>query len=174
MRGDTWLKIATGIWILSALGGVIALAKGVQIASVVESVGYLWILLAMLVGKRIALHFPQQHSEIAFGAAIASTAAGVASIYYNSTEHVALTLMTVSIFWNIAADLLPGRKHVFLLNTDIADIYRFFRAAGQIQRSPIERVLDNGALVLMLASIVCLFTITTWRARTISDSFFVG
>jgi hypothetical protein len=132
MRKDMWLKVATGIWLLSSLGGVIALAKDVRIVSVVETVGYLWILLAMAVGKRIALHFPQQRSEVAFGVAIASTAAGVASIYHYSGEHVALTLMMVSVFWSMAADLLADRDHEFPLNTNIADIYRFFRAGGQI------------------------------------------
>jgi hypothetical protein len=162
MLGDNWLKVATGIWLLSALGGVIALANGANTVGVVENVGYLWILLAMLVGRRITAHFPKNRSETAFAVAIVSTAAGVASIYYYSTEHVALTLMTVSVFWNIAADLLAGRGHDFPLNTNIADIYRFFRAGGQIQRSPIERVLDCGAFVMMVASIVSLFTITTW------------
>jgi hypothetical protein len=162
MCKDTWLKAATGIWILSALAGVIALAKGVHFAVVVETVGYLWILLAMLVGKRIAMHFPKQRSEIAFGVAIMATVLGVGSIFYYSTVHVALTLMTVSIFWNEAADLLAGRNNDFLRTKSIGDIYRFFRAGGEIQRSPIERVLEYGAFVLMLASIVSLFTITTW------------
>ncbi len=76
MRKDTWLRVATGIWILSGLGSVIALAKGVQIADVVETVGYPWILLAMLFGKRIARHFQKQHAEIAFGVAIIATALG--------------------------------------------------------------------------------------------------
>jgi hypothetical protein len=162
MRKDTWLKVAAGVWILSALAGVAALAKGVQIAVVVETVGYLWILLAMLFGKRIAMHFPIQRHEIAFGVAIIATALGVGSIFYYSTAHVALTLMTVSIFWNEAADLLAGRNNDFLMTKSIGDIYRHFKASGQIQRSPIERVLENGALVLMLASIVSIFTITTW------------
>jgi hypothetical protein len=162
MRKDTWLKAAAGIWLLSALGGLIALANGAKIASFVENVGYLWILLAMLVGKRVALHFPQQRLEIAFGVAIASTVAGVGSIYYYSTTHVALTLMTVAIFWNMASDLLAGRNHDFLLTKSIPDIYRYFRAGGQLQSGPVERVLENGAFVMMVASIVCLFTLTTW------------
>jgi hypothetical protein len=162
MRKDTWLKAAAGIWLLSALGGVIALANGANIAGVVESVGYLWILLAMLVGKRVALHFPQQRFEIAFGVAIAATVVGVGSIYYYSAKHVALTLMTVAIFWNMAADLLAGRNHDFLLTKSIPDIYRYFRAGGQIQSGPVERVLENGAFVMMVVSIVCLFTLTTW------------
>jgi hypothetical protein len=162
MRKDTWLRVATGIWVLSALGGAIALAKGVHLADVVETVGYPWILLAMLFGKRIARHFPKQHSEIAFGVAIIATALGVGSIFYYSTKHVALTLMTVSAFWNMAADLLAGRDDDFLMTKSIPDIYRYFRAGGQIQRSPVEPVLENGALLLMLASVVSLFTITTW------------
>jgi hypothetical protein len=48
MRGDGWLKVASGIWILFALGAVIALAKGVHVTAVIETVGYPWILLAML------------------------------------------------------------------------------------------------------------------------------
>jgi hypothetical protein len=63
MQKDTWLKVAAGIWILSALGGAIALSKGVDIAGVVETVGYLWILLAMLFGKRIAVHFPKKRRD---------------------------------------------------------------------------------------------------------------
>jgi hypothetical protein len=42
-RSDTWLKVAIGIWILSALGGVIASAKGAHVVGVVETVGYPWI-----------------------------------------------------------------------------------------------------------------------------------
>jgi hypothetical protein len=162
MRSDTWLKVATGIWIASALGGAIALANGANIAGVVETVGYLWILLAMLFAKRIAGHFPKQRSEIAFGVAIMATALGIGSILYYSTKHVALTLMTVAIFWNMAADLLAGRNNDFLMTKSIPDIYRYFRAGGEIQRSSVERVLESGALVLILASIVGLFTITTW------------
>jgi hypothetical protein len=78
------------------------------------------------------------------------------------SEHVALTLMTVGIFWNMAADLLAGRDNDFLLTKSIPDIYRRFRACGQIQSSPVEGVLENGALVLMLVAIVSLFRITTW------------
>jgi hypothetical protein len=48
------------------------------------------------------------------------------------------------------------------MNKSIPDIYRYFRAGGEIQRSSVERVLESGALVLILASIVSLFTITTW------------
>jgi hypothetical protein len=162
MRKDTWLKVAAGIWILSVLGAAIAVAKGVHIADVIESVGYLWILLAMLFGKRIAVHSPKHRSEIAFGVAIAATALGIGSIFYYSTKHVAITLSTVAIFWNIAGDVLAGRNNDFLMTKSIPDIYRYFRAGGQIQRGPVERVLDSGSLVLMLASIVCLFTITTW------------
>jgi hypothetical protein len=162
MRGDRWLNVAAGIWALSALGGVIALAKGVHIAVIAENVGYLWMLLAMLFGKRIALHFPHQRSEIAFGVAMMATALGIGSIFYYSTKHVALTLMTVSIFWNIAADVLAGRDNDFLMTKSILDIYSHFRAGGEIQRSPVQRMLENGALVLMLASITSLFTITTW------------
>ena len=57
MLGDKWLKVAAGIWILSAVGGGIALSNSATIAGVVESVGYLRIWLAMLFGKRIAVHF---------------------------------------------------------------------------------------------------------------------
>jgi hypothetical protein len=162
MRTDTWLKVAAGIWVLSALAGVIALANGANIAGVVETIGYPWILLAMLFGKRIAGYFPEQRSEIAFGVAILATALGIGSIFYYSTKHVAFTLMTVAIFWNMAANLLAGYDNDLLMTKSIADIYRYFRAGGKIQRSPLERVLDNGGLVLMLAAIVSLFTITTW------------
>jgi hypothetical protein len=162
MRKETWLKVAFGIWILSALGAAIALAKGVRIAEVIESVGYLWILLAMLCGRRIAVLFPKHRSEIACGVAIIATVLGIGSISYYSTTHIALSLMTVAIFWNMASDLLAGRDNDLLKTKSIPDIYRYFRAGGQIQRGPVERVLDNGSLVLMLASIVCLFTITTW------------
>src|ERR1700722_19808612 len=71
---DTWLKVASGIWILSALGAAIALTKGVHIADVIESVGALWILLAMLCCKRIAVLFPNHRTEIAFGLAMIATA----------------------------------------------------------------------------------------------------
>jgi hypothetical protein len=162
MPKDTWLKVASGIWILSALGAAIALTKGVHIADVMESVGSLWILLAMLCGKRIALLFPNHRSEIAFGLAMLATALGIGSVFYYSTKHVAITLSTVAIFWNIAADLLAGRDNAVLMTKSIPDIYRYFRAGGRIQRGPVERVLDNGSFVLMLASIVSLFTITTW------------
>jgi hypothetical protein len=162
MRKDTWLKVAAAIWILSALGGVIALAKGAQIAAVAESVGNLWLLLALLFGKRIAMHFPKQRSEIAFGVAISATALGVGSVFRYSTEHVAVTLMMVGIFLNMAADLLAGGKDDFLKSQNIADIYRYFKAGGEIRRSPLERALSNGGGLLLLASIVSLFTITTW------------
>lgn len=89
MLGDKWLKVAAGIWILSAVGGGIALSNSATIAGVVESVGYLRIWLAMLFGKRIAVHFPKQRSEIAFSIAITATALGIGSIFYYSTEHVA-------------------------------------------------------------------------------------
>lgn len=162
MRKDTWLNVAIGIWILSALGGAIALAKGAHIAGVVETIGYPWILLAMLFGKRIAGYFPNQRSEIAFGVAIMATVLGVGSILYYSAIHVAVTLMTVGVFWNMAADLLAGSNNDFLMAKSIPDIYRYFKAGGKIQRSPLERVLDNGGLILMLGAIVSLFTITTW------------
>lgn len=161
MPKDTWLKVAAGIWGLSALFGAVALAAGVSIAAVAESVGYLWILLAMAFGKRVAVHFPQQRSEIAFGVATMATALGVGSILYYSTRHVALTLMTVAIFWNMAADLLAGRNNDFLMTKSIPDIYRYFRAGGQIQSGPVGRVLENGALVMMVGSVVSLFTLTT-------------
>lgn len=70
--------------------------------------------------------------------------------------------MTVGIFWNMAAQLLAGRINDFLMTKSVPDVYRYFRAGGQIQRSPVERVLGTGGFVLMLAAIVCLFTITTW------------
>jgi hypothetical protein len=50
-------------------------------------------------------------AEIAFGVAILATAVGVGSIYYYSTEHVAITLMTVGIFWNMSAEILSGRNY---------------------------------------------------------------
>jgi hypothetical protein len=53
------------------------------------------------------------------------------------------------------------RTYDFLLRKSIPEISRYFRAGGQIQRSPLERVLERGGLVLMLASVVSLFTITT-------------
>lgn len=162
MRDDRWLKVATGIWVLSALGGAIALAKGARVAGVVETVGPVWLLLAMLLGTRIARHFPQQRAEIAFGVAIMATALGVGSIFYYSTQHVAFSLVTVGIFWNMAADLLAGRNNDFLLDKSTADIYRYFKTTSEIQRSPLETVLDKGGTVLMLAAIVSLFTLTTW------------
>ncbi len=116
----------------------------------------------MLFGKKIAVHFPKQRSEIAFSIATTATALGIGSIFYYSTKHVALTLMTVGLFWNMAAQVLAGRINDFLMTKSIPDIYRYFRAGGQIQCSPVERVLDTGGLVLMLAAILCLFTITTW------------
>jgi hypothetical protein len=145
MRKDTWLKVASGIWILSAVGGAIALAKGVRIMGIVETVGYLWILLAMAFGKRFAIHFPKYRSEIAFGLAIIATALGIGSILYYSTTHIALTLWAVAIFCNMASALLAGRDNDLLMTKSIPDIYRYFRAGAQIQREPIERVLDDGS-----------------------------
>jgi hypothetical protein len=162
MRKDTWIKVAAGIWLLSAVGGAIAMAKGVRIMAIVETVGYLWILLAMGFGKRFATHFPKQRSEIAFGTVISATALGIGSILYYSSTHIALTLMTIAIFWDMASDLLAGPDDDFLLTKSIPDICRYFRTGGQLRRGPVERVPENGALVWMLASIVCLFTITTW------------
>jgi hypothetical protein len=42
LQGDKWLKIAAAIWILSVVGGAIALSKGVRIVDVIEDVGTTW------------------------------------------------------------------------------------------------------------------------------------
>lgn len=118
--------------------------------------------MAMAFGKRLATHFPKHRSEIAVGLAILATALGIGSILYCSSVHVALTLLTVAILWNMAADLLASRDYDFLKAKSIPDIYRYFRAGGQIQRGPVERVLERGAFVMMAASVISLFTLTTW------------
>jgi hypothetical protein len=124
--------------------------------------GDILILIAMVAGKPIALRYPAYLQQIAFGVAAGSAGIGVWSIYHYSTEHVALSLIMVSVFWNMAADLLGGRREDHLLHKNPREIYHYFKVSKVAPSSPTARVLSQGGALLALASTVCLFTITTW------------
>lgn len=162
MRTDTMLKWAMGIGALSVAGGAIALWRGASVINVVENVGNIWILIALVAGKPIALRYPAYLQQIAFGVAVGSAGIGVWSIYHYSTTHVALSLMMVGLFWNMAADLLGGRHEDHLLNKSPTEIYHYFKASNIAPLSPVARVLSHGGTLLAIAGVVCLFTITTW------------
>jgi hypothetical protein len=55
MQTDTMVKWAMGIGALSVAGGAIALLRGASFLGVVENVGNILILIALVVGKPIAL-----------------------------------------------------------------------------------------------------------------------
>jgi hypothetical protein len=160
MRSETAVWIAIAVCVLTIIGAVIALVKGARVIGVVESVGNISILTALIFGKPIARLFPSRATQIAVGVALVAALIGVLSIYYYSTEHIALSLMTVGVFWQLSADLLS--QHGWLMNKSLGDIYREFKAGRVKPQSPIAKTLGLGATALFLASIVCLFTITTW------------
>ena len=108
MRTDTVVKWAMSIGALSVAGGAIALLRGASVLNVVENVGNIWILIGLVAGKPIALRYPAHLQQIAFGAAVGSAGIGVWSIYHYSTTHVALSLMMVGLFWNMAQTCLAG------------------------------------------------------------------
>jgi hypothetical protein len=162
MRTGTMVKWAMGIGALSVAGGAIALLRGASFLGVVENVGNLLILVALIAGKPIALRYPAYLQQIAFGVAVGSAGIGVWSIYHYSTEHVALSLMMVGVFWNMAADLLGGRREDHLVHKSLKEIYHYFKSSRVAPLSPLARVLAQGGALLTLAAIVCLFTITTW------------
>jgi hypothetical protein len=162
MRTDTMVKWAMGIGALSVAGGAIALWRGAGFLGVVENVGNILILIALVAGKPIALRYPAYLQQIAFGVAVGSAGIGVWSIYHYSTEHVALSLMMVGVFWNMAADLLGGRREDHLVHKSLKEIYHYFKSSRIAPLSPLARVLAQGGTLLALAAIVCLFTITTW------------
>jgi hypothetical protein len=161
MRTDTMVKWAMGIGALSVAGGAIALLRGASFLGVVENVGNILILIALVAGKPIALRYPAYLQQIAFGVAVGSAGIGVWSIYHYSTTHVALSLMMMSVFWTMAADLL-SRHREDLLHKTPKEIYHYFKASKLAPASPMARVLAQGGTLLALAAIVCLFTITTW------------
>jgi hypothetical protein len=151
-----------GIGALSVAGGAIALWRGASVLNVVENVGNIWILIALFAGKPIALRYPAHLQQIAFGVGVGSAGIGVWSIYHYSTEHIALSLMMVGLFWHMAADLLSWPREDYLLHKTPTEIYHYFKAPRLAPASPMARVLAQGGTLLALAGIVCLFTITTW------------
>ena len=77
MRTDTMVKWAMGIGALSVAGGAIALWRGAGFLGVVENVGNILILIALVAGKPIALRYPAYLQQIAFGVAVGSAGIGV-------------------------------------------------------------------------------------------------
>jgi hypothetical protein len=81
MRTDTMVKWTMGIGALSVAGGAIALLRGASFLAVVEDVGNILILIALVAGKPIALRYPAYLQQIAFGVAVGSAGIGVWSRY---------------------------------------------------------------------------------------------
>ena len=160
MQSQTALKIAIALGVLSVIGSTVALWKGVPAINIAVQLMYILAPASFFLLSPIADLFPQRTKEIAVSIALMSAALGGLSIYRYSTEHVALSLAMISTLWALAADLLTGRS--YLARKTLGGIYQEFKAGKVKPSSPLAKTLERGAMVLMLASIVCLFTITTW------------
>jgi hypothetical protein len=160
MRGQTALKIVIGLCVLSAVGLAIPLWRGVSVNSIARILADLWIVAAILLFYPIAKLFASRAGEIALIVALASAVVCALSIYWYSTEHVALSLGMMGTFWWLAANLLSGRGA--LMHRSLGGVFNEFKAGKLKPLSPLARTLQGGSAVLFAASIVCLFTITTW------------
>jgi hypothetical protein len=77
-----------------------------------------------------------------------------------STKHIALSLSSVAIFWQIGEGLLMRRG--WLLNKNQREVFEHFKASLAKPQPPMAKLLRRGSIAFWLASIVCLFTIATW------------
>jgi hypothetical protein len=159
MRSHTALKMAIVIAILSALGALVALQMGAGVIGVAEQVGYVWVLAALFLLQPVAELFPAQLGQIALAAALISAVVGALCIFLYSTKHIALSLGMVAMFWQISEGLLVRRG--WLLDKSPGELYQYFKA--EAVKPPVAKVLGRGSMVLFLASIACLCTITTWQ-----------
>jgi hypothetical protein len=161
MRSQTALKIAVVIAILSIVGAVLALMIGAAAISVAEQVGYVWVLAAAFLLQPIAEFFPARIAQIALAVALLSAVIGALCIFVYSTKHIALSLSMVAIFWQVSEGLLMRRGR--LLDKTPRELYQHFKAETCELRPPVATMLGRGSMVLLLASIASLFTITTWN-----------
>jgi len=161
MRSQTALKIALILAVLSVVGAVIALRLKTPVVHIAEQAGYVWVLAAAILLEPIATEiFPNHLPQIAIGVAVLSAAIGALCIVHYSTEHIVLSLFTVSMFWSFSEGLLMQRGTFRLLNKTHRELYQHFKKSKP--PTPLAKVLTRGALLMFLAAIVCLFTITTW------------
>jgi hypothetical protein len=160
MQSQTALKVAIGLGVVSVTGSAFALWNGVSAVGIAIILAAFWAAPAILLLHPIARLFPSRAQEIAVGVALVSAGVGALSICRYSTAHVALSLGMMGCFWRLAADLLSGRGN--LIHRSVGGIYEEFRTRGVKPLSPLAKTLDRGSIALFGASIVCLFTITTW------------
>jgi hypothetical protein len=161
MRSQTALKFVLILALLSGTGTALAVRLGAPVVRIAEQVGYVWVLAAVILLEPIATQFfPNRVPQIAIGVAVLSAAIGALCIVRYSTEHVALSLFFVSLFWRLSEDLLMQRSSLRMLNKTPHELYQHFKTSKP--PTPLAKVLGRGSGVLWLAAIVCLFTITTW------------
>jgi hypothetical protein len=161
MRSQTALKIVLILGILSFVGAAIAFRLGTPAVRIGEQVGYVWVVAAAFLLEPIATQlFPTRLPQIAIVVALLSAAVGALCIVRYSTEHIALSLSMVAIFWQVSEGLLIRRP--WLLNKTPGEIFMHFKTTRAKPRPPMANVLGHGSTVLFMTSIVCLFTITTW------------
>ena len=163
MRSQTALKIVFVLGLLSVIGAAIAVKLGSSPVHIAEQVGYVWVLAAMVLLEPIVSEvFPRHTPQIAIGVAVLAAVIGALCIVRYSTEHVALSLFTVGIFWNVSERLLMQRPNPWMGNKPLGEVFMHFKTMPAKPRPPLAKVLWRGSIALSLASIACLFTITTW------------
>lgn len=160
MRSQTALNVAIALGIVSATGSAITLWRGVSAVSITITLVGFWMVGAILLLHPIAKLFPSRAQEIAVGVALVSAAVGALSIYWYSTEHVALSLAMMGACWQLAANLL--RRRGDLIRKSLGGIYKEFKLGRVEPLSPLAKTLNRGSTALFGASLVCLFTITAW------------
>lgn len=161
MQGRTAIKVAILIAVVCLVGSLIALRLGAPMISIAEQVGYVWVLAAMfLLQPIVTALFPTRLPQIALALALASALIGALCIVHYSTKHIALSLSSVAIFWQISEGLLMRRG--WLLGKTQRELLEHFQASLAKPQPPMSKVLRRGSWALALASIICLFTLTTW------------